>query len=127
LAATAWELNDAEMAAPLAAALEKYVGHWSHYFLFPIGPVSWGLGAALSVLGEFDRAVPLVEDALAELRDRGFHDHAVHCATHLARILLKADRPGDAARAREVLSVARAHAVTIPAPRLVARIDALLD
>ena len=126
LAATAWELDDVEMAANLVPVLEKYVDKWSHYFLVPIGPVTWGLGAALSVLGEYDRAVPLVEDALAELLRHGFRDHAVHCSIHLAKILMKANRPGDAERAREVLLEARAQSDSVPAPRMVARIDALL-
>ena len=95
LAAVAWELDDVEMAANLVPVLEKYVGRWSHYFLVPLGPVEWGLGAALSVLGETDRAVALVEEAVTKLVDNGFRDHAVHCRIHLARILLRADRPGD--------------------------------
>jgi tetratricopeptide (TPR) repeat protein len=126
LAALCFELDDVEMARTVAPVLEKYLGCWPHYFLFPLSPASWGLAAALAVLGEHDRAVALFDDALAEVLGVRLFDHAAHCRIGLARVLLARNGDGDAARARELLAQARAHAESIPAPRLVARIDALL-
>jgi hypothetical protein len=126
LAALAFELDDVEMARTVVPVLEKYVDRWPHYFLMPVAPATWGLGAALAVLGELDRAIELFDDSLTTLLDLGFRDHAVHCRIGLARVLLRRDGDGDAARARTLLADARAHAETIPAPRLVARVDALL-
>ncbi len=105
LAAIAWELDDAEMAANLIPVLEKYVGHWSHYFLVPIGPVTWGLGAVAVGGGR-------VRPGGAARRGRagrvalayGFHDHAVHCAIHLARILHEGEPPRRRRACREVLA-----------------------
>ena len=125
LASVAWELGDVEMAANLLPVLEKYADRWSHYFMVPVGPIVWGIGALASVLGDHDRAVTLVEEALAKLLDAGFVDHAVHCRMHLARILRTRGAAGDDARARQHLADARAHAESVPAPRMVAKIDEL--
>jgi AAA ATPase-like protein len=126
LASVAWELADIEMARNLMPVLEKYADRWSHYFMVPIGPIVWGIGALSSVLGDHDRAVTLMDDALARLLEAGFVDHAVHCRVHFARILRSRGADGDEARARQLLADGRAHAESVPAPRMVAKIDELL-
>ncbi len=126
LALLAYDLDDVEIARLVAPVLEKYLGCWANYFLFPLSPVQWGLGVVMSVLGEHDRAVSLLEETLAVVLKVGMHDHAAQCRVGLARVLRKRDAPGDAGRAHDLLVEARAHAESIPAPRLVARIDTLL-
>jgi tetratricopeptide (TPR) repeat protein len=126
LAVICFELDDVQLAELVAPVLEKYVGLWGHYFLYAVGPVAWSLGCALSVLGEYDRAIGLLEQALDDLLEVGFRDHAAHCRSGLARIVRRRNGPGDIERARSLLDEARAHAETIPAPKLVERIDQLL-
>jgi tetratricopeptide (TPR) repeat protein len=127
LASLAWELEDPELARSLIPVLEKYAGCWAHYFLAPVGPVVWTLGAILSVVGEYDRAFLLLDEALQTLLDAGFRDHAAHCRIHTARTFLRRGEPGDRDRAEALLADARAQAESMPAPRLVERIDALLS
>jgi hypothetical protein len=126
LAFVAWSLDDVELARAVVPVLEKYPDRWSHYYVFPLSPTKWGLGAALTVLGEYDRAVSCFDDTLAVLLADGFADHVMQCRIGLATALLRRGADGDQSRAAEVLADARAHAESIPAPKVVERIDALL-
>jgi class 3 adenylate cyclase/tetratricopeptide (TPR) repeat protein len=122
LALAAWRLGDGELAQRIIDALAPYEQCWSHYIVFVVGPVRWSLGLAHATAGALDRAIELLETALADVRRQGCVAHAAVIAVDLAEVLLQ---HGDRERAAQLLAEAREAAERIGAQPLVQRAAAL--
>jgi class 3 adenylate cyclase/tetratricopeptide (TPR) repeat protein len=127
LAMTAWHLGDADLAARCHDALLPYRGGWMHYYLFAVGPVSWALGISAATAGSVDEGVDFLDEALAELVERGCDAYAALLSVDLAKVLRTRNGDGDAERATRVLQDARERAERVGADGTVTRIDALLS
>jgi hypothetical protein len=126
LGCLAFCLDDVDLARGVVDVLTRHRDRWSHYFLATFGPAALTLGLVKSVLGEHDEAVALMGDALDLTEARGFLDFAGRMRLEFARVLLRRGADGDDDRAREQLAISRARGEQMPAPKLVARVDALL-
>lgn len=127
LAQAAYRLDDADLGARVVNALSPHRGLWSHYFMFVMGPISWALGLARAAARDLDGAVADLEEGLAEFAEHDLRGHVPTARLHLARVLRRRDGPGDAARATELLALARDEATALQADSLTASVDALGD
>jgi tetratricopeptide (TPR) repeat protein/KaiC/GvpD/RAD55 family RecA-like ATPase len=125
LVLTAWEIDDADLAARMRESLLPYRGGWAHYFLFAMGPVSWLLGLSAVTAGDVDEGIALLEESLADLVQREYPALAAMVGFNLGQALLRRGRQPDVERARDVLAAARERAGAVGAAGLVERIDAL--
>jgi ATP/maltotriose-dependent transcriptional regulator MalT len=124
LVLTAWELDDAELAARMRESLRPYRGCWAHYFLFVMGPVTWLLGLAAVTAGDHDEGIELLAEALTDLEQRSYPAYAAMVGHHLGVALLRRGAEGDRARAAEILRTARQRAAEVGSAGLVERIEA---
>jgi hypothetical protein len=75
---------------------------------------------------DYDQAIPLIDDALAEVS--GYEFRALMCliSFDLAEVLARRAAAGDGERAAQLLGQAREQAVEVGAGGLIERIDALI-
>jgi hypothetical protein len=104
-------------------ALEPYLGCWTHFYVGTNGPVTWIFGVCALTLGDFERAVGFLEDALRKLTAHGYEGLIPRLQLDLAETLLSRRAPGDPARAARLLDEVRAAAVRVEAPGLADQAD----
>ena len=126
LALAAFRLGDDELGARVVAALAPHRHVWAHYFLFAMGPVTWALGLARAAMGNDDQAIADLDEALAALVEHGLTAHLPTIRLQLAEVLTRRGAEGDIERASALLATARQEAVTIGAPTIVSKVDALV-
>jgi hypothetical protein len=124
LALTAWELDDAALAAQLLDSLQPYRDCWVHYFIVVMGPVSWVLGILTVTAGDVDEGIDLLREARADLVRRGFPAHQTLVDLDLARALRRRGAPGDLELAARLTADARQRAAELGATGIVKRLDA---
>ncbi|HEY8217140.1 MAG TPA: AAA family ATPase, partial [Acidimicrobiia bacterium] len=105
-AGLALRTDDTSLAARVAADLEPFAGHFLGGDTAIMGAAEGAMARAAIVEGRFDAAVPLGEHALSEAEQRGWHALATQHRVDLARALLGRAGPGDADRARALLTEA---------------------
>ena len=102
-------LDDRERAAVLYRLLEPYARvNAMAAGEVPLGPVARYLGIAAATSGRWEEAAAQFEDAIAMNGRIGARPLLAHSQHDYARMLLARGRPGDEARARELLADAAA-------------------
>jgi class 3 adenylate cyclase len=125
MAHIAHDLADRHLAERVAAEFTDHVDCWTHFHTGGNGPVTRDLGICALTVGEADRAVALLEDAIEKVTCHGYDGLLPRMRLELAEALLARAGTGDADRAAQLLDEVRAFAERSDAPGLVARADAL--
>jgi tetratricopeptide (TPR) repeat protein len=123
------ECRDPAYAGPLFEQLEPWADQLPATGAYALGPVSHYLGGLATVLGRYDDADAYFGRASAMSRRMGARFFGARTDLLWARMLVERNAPGDAERARALLTKARdvaaAHSYGVVERRAVAALDAL--
>jgi hypothetical protein len=125
LASASVSLNDAELAARVAAALRPYGGYWAHVYSSVAGPVTFFLALCAAAMGDLDESVVLYEECDRVLTGLGCHGLLPWYRLSYASALRRRGSERDRRRAMHLLDQVRDGAAAIQAPSLVAHADRL--
>jgi hypothetical protein len=117
-------VGDRERAAQLLPLLAPYEGRNLSFGLFGLcweGPVAQLEGGLRLVLGQWEAAIPALEEALAVAAAMGARPLAARVGSQLASALFRRNRQGDRTRAQELLERSREEARTLGMDHLVTR------
>lgn len=118
LGATCANLDDGPLCATWYENLLPYAGRWIVWAdLTVLWPVDQMLAALARVLGRFGAGIAHAESALAAAAAAGARPCVARVQYELARLLRARDAAGDAARARTLLTTAKAGRITSVWPR----------
>lgn len=107
LGCTAFLLRDAALGALIAETISPYTGCWTSWGVGTLGPVDFGLGAAVAATGDHGAALGHLRDAIRISEDCGFVALGCHIRNYLAETHFERDAPGDRAEAVRVATEAR--------------------
>ncbi|NOT55801.1 MAG: AAA family ATPase [Deltaproteobacteria bacterium] len=127
LAATCAILNETTIAAQLYQQFLPYAEHHvvAHPGIISLGSGQHFLGLLASTMQRHDLAVHHFADALASNTRMGLRPVVARTQYEYARLLLSRRRPGDVARARDLLARARATATALEMTSIAARVEEL--
>jgi class 3 adenylate cyclase len=111
-AEAAVELRDPQFAGPMFERLSPFADQWLYTDLTSTGPISRTLGGLATVLGRFGEAESYFSHSAAVSDRVGAKFFAARTELSWGRMLLERRNPGDAERARELLTRAQAAAAS---------------
>jgi hypothetical protein len=118
-------LDDARLAARIAATLRPYRDYWTHPYSTVLGPVTMYLAMCAATTGDLDESVALFEETDQVLAESGCHGLLPFLRLTYAEVLLRRASGDHLTRALQLLDQVRQGAVAIQAPNLVAQADEL--
>jgi ATP/maltotriose-dependent transcriptional regulator MalT len=118
-------LDDARLAARIAATLRPYRDYWAHPYSTVLGPITMYLAMCAATTGDLDESVALFEESDRVLAERGCHGLLPFLRLTYAEVLLRRASGNHSTRAMQLLDQVRQGAAAIQAPNLVAQADAL--
>ena len=118
-------LDDAPLAARIAATLRPYRDYWAHPYSTVLGPVTMYLAMCAATTGDLDESVALFEESDRVMAELGCHGLLPFLRLTYAEALLRGASGDRRTRAMELLDQVRQGAAAIQAPQLVAQADAL--
>jgi hypothetical protein len=118
-------LDEAGLAARIAATLHPYRGYWAHVYTTVVGPVIFYLALCAAATGDFDESIALCEESDQVLA--GFECHGLLPFSRLAyaEVLRRRGSDNDRTRAMKLLDQVRQGATSIEARNLAAQADEL--
>jgi ATP/maltotriose-dependent transcriptional regulator MalT len=120
-------LDDARLAARIAATLRPYRDYWAHPYSTVLGPVTIYLALCAATTGDLDESVALFEESDRVLAELGCHGLLPFLRLTYAEVLLRRPAGNRRARAMQLLDQVRQGAAAIQAPNLVAQADELAE
>jgi class 3 adenylate cyclase/tetratricopeptide (TPR) repeat protein len=123
LASASISLDDAQLAARIAATLRPYRGYWAHVYSSVAGPVTFFLALCAAATGDLDESVVLYEDCDQVLIGFGCHGLLPWYRLSYANALRRRGSEHDRRRAMRLLDHVRHGAAAIQAPNLVVHAD----
>jgi hypothetical protein len=118
-------LDDAPLAARIAATLHPYRDYWAHPYSTVLGPVTCYLAMCAATVGDLDESVALFEESDRVMAELGCHGLLPFLRLTYAEVLLRQPSGTWRSRAMQLLDQVRQGAAAIQAPDLVAQADAL--
>jgi class 3 adenylate cyclase/DNA polymerase III delta prime subunit len=118
-------LDDARLAARIAATLRPYRDYWAHPYSTVLGPVTMYLAMCAATTGDLDESVALFEESDQLLAELGCHGLLPFLRLTYAEVLLRRASGDRRRRAMQLLDQVRQGAAAIQAPDLVAQADEL--
>jgi hypothetical protein len=118
-------LDDARLAARVAATLRPYRGYWGHMYTFVVGPVTFHLALCAAATGDLDESVALFEESDQVLAGFGCHGLLPVFRLTYVEVLRRRGSDNDLRRAMQLLDQIRQGATAIGAPNLVRQADEL--
>jgi class 3 adenylate cyclase len=118
-------LDDARLAARIAATLRPYRDYWVHPYSTVLGPVVLYLAMCAATTGDLDESVALFEESDRVMAGFGCHGLLPFSRLAYAEVLLRRGSASHRRRAAQLLDQVRQGAVAIQAPNLVAQADEL--
>jgi class 3 adenylate cyclase/tetratricopeptide (TPR) repeat protein len=118
-------LDDAQLAARIAATLRPYRGYWAHVYSSVAGPVTFSLALCAAATDDLNESVVLYEECDRVLTGFGCHGLLPWYRLSYANALRRRGSEHDRRRAMHLLDQVRHGAAAIQAPNLVAHADRL--
>jgi hypothetical protein len=118
-------LDDARLAARIAATLHPYRAYWAHVYTTILGPVTFYLAICATATGDLNESVALYEESDAAVAGSGYHGLLPLFRLTYAEVLWRRGSDNDHRRAMQLLDEVRQGATAIQAPTLVAQADEL--
>jgi class 3 adenylate cyclase/DNA polymerase III delta prime subunit len=118
-------LDDARLAARIAATLRPYRDYWAHPYSTVLGPVTMYLAMCAATTGDLDESVALFEESDQLLAELGCHGLLPFLRLTYAEVLLRRATGDRRSRATQLLEQVRQGAAAIQAPDLIAQADEL--
>ena len=118
-------LDDAPLAARIAATLRPYRDYWAHPYSTVLGPITMYLAMCAATTGDLDESVALFEDSDQVLAELGCHGLLPFLRLVYAEVLLRRPSGNRRTRAMQLLDQVRQGATAIQAPSLAAQADEL--
>jgi tetratricopeptide (TPR) repeat protein len=118
-------LDDARLAARVAATLRPYQGYWGHMYTFVVGPVTSHLALCAAATGDLDESVALFEESDQVMAGFGCHGLLPLFRLAYAEVLRRRGSDHDHRRAIQLLDQVRQGATAVGAPNLVGQADEL--
>jgi class 3 adenylate cyclase len=118
-------LDEAGLAARIAATLHPYRGYWAHVYTTVVGPVIFYLALCAAATGDLDESIALCEESDQVLA--GFECHGLLPFSRLAyaEVLRRRGSDNDRTRAMKLLDQVRQGATSIEALNLAGQADEL--
>jgi len=120
-------LDDAQLAARIAATLRPYRDYWAHPYSTVLGPVTMYLAMCAATTGDLDESVALFEESDRVIAELGCHGLLPFLRLIYAEVLLRRASGDRRTRAMQLLDQVRQGATAIQAPNLAAQADELAD
>ena len=127
LAWIAFYLDDAHMAARIAATLRPYRGYWAHVYSGVLGPIAFYLAICTAATGDLDESITLYEESDQVFAQFGCHGLLPWYRLNYADVLRRRGSNNHRMRAIELLDQVRQDATALAAPNLLARAERLID
>jgi class 3 adenylate cyclase len=118
-------VDDARLAAQIAATLRPYRDYWAHPYTTVVGPVILYLAICAATTGDLDESVALCEETEQVLAGCGCNGLLPFVRLTYAEVLRRRGSDNDRTRAMQLLDQARQGATSIQAPNLVRQADEL--
>jgi hypothetical protein len=118
-------VDDARLAAQIAATLRPYRDYWAHPYTTVVGPVVLYLAICAATTGDLDESVALCEETEQVLAGFGCNGLLPFVRLTYAEVLRRRGSDNDRTRAMQLLDQARQGATSIQAPNLVGQADEL--
>ena len=118
-------IDDARLAAQIAATLRPYRDYWAHPYTTVVGPVILYLAICAATTGDLDESVALCEETEQVLAGFGCNGLLPFVRLTYAEVLRRRGSDNDRTRAMQLLDQARQGATSIQAPNLVGQADEL--
>jgi class 3 adenylate cyclase len=118
-------VDDARLAAQIAATLRPYRDYWAHPYTTVVGPVILYLAICAATTGDLDESVALFEETEQVLAGFGCNGLLPFVRLTYAEVLRRRGADNDRTRSMQLLDQARQGATSLQAPNLVGQADEL--
>ena len=118
-------VDDARLAAQIAATLCPYRDYWAHPYTTVVGPVILYLAICAATTGDLDESVALCEETEQVLAGCGCNGLLPFVRLTYAEVLRRRGSDNDRTRSMQLLDQARQGATSMQAPNLVGQADEL--